>query len=386
VVHKPDINRSGAGFTVGDLATDEILFGLQHIKNVGESVTQAVIAARDEGGPFTGLLDLCMRVESRDLNRRVLESFIQCGALDPLGDRHALLRQLDGAMDHAAAVRRERDLGQTSLFGDAVDIIGTLVPHQAATEGGDERNGGEESWLAWERDLLGMYLSDHPLRRLASTLQERVDTSINELGAHLDGLMVQVGGCIRDVRAFVPRKSTNGQRMAFLQIEDLTGACEVVVFSRVFEEVAELLRPDAVVIIRGKVETGRPSPSGADDEERESEPAKIRADAIFAMDDPRLVAWRRNSTVHLRLAPKQHHLVAPLHQAIAQHPGDSPVLVHVESEESIDVVALEDGFAVEPGPGLERTVEALLGAGSYRVETRRERAPEREVWGAGRRG
>ena len=386
VVHKPDINRSGAGFVVGEAASGEILFGLQHVKNVGTSVTESVIAARDQDGPFTSLFDLCMRVESRDLNRRVLESLIQCGALDPLGDRHALLRQLDSVMDHAAAVRRERDLGQTSLFGDAVDIVGTLVPHAVPPGDGGEANRGDDSWLAWERDLLGMYLSDHPLRRIASALQERVDTSINELGAHLDGLIVQVGGCVRDVRAFVPRKSTTGQRMAFLQVEDLTGACEVVVFNRVFEEVAGLLRPDAVVIIRGKVETGRAASNGADDEERDSEPAKIRADAIFAIDDPRLVAWRRNSTVHFRLSPDQHHLVGPLHQAIAEHRGDAPVVIHVEGAESIDDIALDAGFTVEPGPGLERTVEALLGTGGYRLETRRERAPEREAWGAGRRG
>ncbi len=329
VVHKPDINRSGAGFTVGDRAIGEILFGLQHIKNIGESVSRAIIAAREEGGQFTGLLDLCLRVDSRDLNRRVLESLIQCGALDPLGDRHALLRQLDSAMDHAAAVRRERDLGQTALFGDAVDIIGTLVPHGAPANEDAGPGKSDDSWLAWERDLLGMYLSDHPLRRIASTLQARVDTSLNELGAHLDGLVVQVGGCIRDVRAFVPRKSTTGQRMAFLQIEDLTGSCEVVVFNRVFEEVAELLRPDAVVVIRGRVESGRPNPNGTGEEEdREAEPSKIRADAIFALEDPRLVAWRRNSTVHFRLAPDQHHLVGAVapgdRGASRRRPGGDP--------------------------------------------------------------
>ncbi|HEY7926450.1 MAG TPA: DNA polymerase III subunit alpha [Candidatus Dormibacteraeota bacterium] len=392
VVHKPDINRSCAGFSVGDLHGHEILFGLQHVKNVGESVTQALIAAREEGGPFTGLLDLCLRVESRDLNRRVLESLIQCGALDPLGDRHALLRQLDGAMDHAAAVKRERDVGQTSLFGDEVDIIGTLVAHVVPADGPADPGRGDESWLAWERDLLGMYLSDHPLRRIASTLQERVDTSINELGPHLDGLVVQVAGCIRDVRAFVPRKSSTGQRMAFLQIEDLTGACEVVVFNRVFEEVVELLRPDAVVVIRGRVEVGRQgsngvaAASGSDDEERDAEPAKIRADAIFALDDARLVAWRRNSTVHVRMARDQHHQVGSLHHSIAEHPGDSPVVIHVESAESVEDITLDGSFSVEPGPGLERAVEALLGPGTYRLETRRDRAPERETWGAGRRG
>jgi DNA polymerase-3 subunit alpha len=237
-----------------------------------------------------------------------------------------------------------------------------------------------------------MYLSDHPLRRIASTLQERVDTSINELGPHLDGLVVQVAGCIRDVRAFVPRKSSTGQRMAFLQIEDLTGACEVVVFNRVFEEVVELLRPDAVVVIRGRVEVGRQgsngvaAASGSDDEERDAEPAKIRADAIFALDDARLVAWRRNSTVHVRMARDQHHQVGSLHHSIAEHPGDSPVVIHVESAESVEDITLDGSFSVEPGPGLERAVEALLGPGTYRLETRRDRAPERETWGAGRRG
>jgi hypothetical protein len=148
-----------------------------------------------------------------------------------------------------------------------------------------------------------------------------------------------------------------------------------------------------VVIIRGKVEVGRSGANGAtaavgagEDDERDAEPAKIRADAIFAIDDARLVAWRRNSTVHIRLALSQRHLVDPLHRSIAEHRGDSPVVVHVESAESIDDVALDTDFSVEPGPGLERSVEALLGPGTYRVETRRDRAPERETWGANRRG
>ncbi|MHB8719108.1 MAG: DNA polymerase III subunit alpha [Candidatus Dormibacteria bacterium] len=387
VVHKPDINRSAAGFSVGDMASGEILFGLQHIKNVGAHVTEAVIAARDAGGPFTSLLDVCLRVESRDLNRRVMESLIRCGALDELGSRGALLRQLDACMDHAAAVRRERDVGQTSLFGDAVDIVGTLVPPlpELTETSGDA---ADESWLTWERDLLGMYLSDHPLRRIAATLQERVDTSINELGAHLDGLIVQVGGCIRDVRAFVPRSSTTGRRMAFLQLEDLTGTCEVVVFDRVFEEAAELLRPDAVIVVRGKVELGRPTPNAppaGEDEAHESDPTKIRADVVYAYEDARLVAWRRNITVHVRIGLGQDSLIGALQQAIREHRGDAPVVVHVETRSAIDEVALDSTFNVEPGPGLERSIEALLGEGAYRVETRRERAPEPARWGGGRR-
>jgi DNA polymerase-3 subunit alpha len=242
--------------------------------------------------------------------------------------------------------------------------------------------------LAWEREYLGMYLSDHPLRRVAAELQERVDTSINELGPHLDGLMVQVGGAVRDVRSFVPRKSTTGQRMAFLQIEDLTGSCEVVVFARTFEECAEVLHPDGVVVIRGKVEANRPA-NGAttpseDDERNDLEPAKILAESVFAYDDARLASWRRDSTVHIRLAERHASSVASLRHALEQHRGDCPVVLHIHGPSSFDDVSLPDTYSVAPGPSLERAVEALAGAGSYRVEIRRERAPERERRGAAR--
>jgi DNA polymerase-3 subunit alpha len=320
-----------------------------------------------------------MRVDSRDLNRRVLESLIQCGALDPLGDRHALLRQLDSAMDHAAAVRRERDLGQTSLFGDAVDILGTLVPHLTAPGEAGEPGHGDESWLAWERELLGMYLSDHPLRRIADELRTRVDTGIADLGPHLDGLQVQVGGSVREVRTVIPRRSTTGQRMAFLQIEDLSGSCEVVVFARTFEECQQVLRPDEVVVVRGKVEAQQQRIAGVEvDDDREGETVKIIAESVFALNDPRLQSWRANQTVYLTVDHLPAERMTALRQAIDAHPGDTPVIVHVEHATKVDEVSLAEQYGVDPSPALERTVEALLGAGAYRVEIRRTRAAARE--------
>ncbi|MBV8300766.1 MAG: hypothetical protein JOY68_02465, partial [Candidatus Dormibacteraeota bacterium] len=245
--------------------------------------------------------------------------------------------------------------------------------------------------LSWEREFLGMYLSDHPLRRIAGDLQSRVDTSINELGPHLDGLLVQIGGSLRDVRAFVPRRSTSGQRMAFLQVEDLTGSVEVVVFARTFEECAELLRPDAVVVVRGKVESNRvvsngtSTPVSVDEEERtEVEPAKILAEAVYAWNDPRLAAWRRDSTVHINVAPDRAAHLAQLRDVLQHHGGDCPVVLHVETEASVDDITLPAEFGVDPGPGLERAVEQVAGDGSYRVEIRRLRAAEREPRAAAR--
>ena len=385
VVRPPDINRSAPAFSLGDADTGEILYGLRHIKNVGERVAAAIVAEREAAGPFASLFDLCLRVSSRDLNRRVVEALIRSGACDALGERGAMLAVLDRAIDRAASIRRERESGQTSLFGDTVVLI---EPAPIPAEEFDSGAGGAfaiaaDERLRWEREFLGMYLSDHPLRRIAGELQQRVDTTINELGAHLDGLIVQVGGAIRDVRTFVPRRSTTGQRMAALQIEDLTGSVEVVVFARVFEECADALRPDAVVVVRGKVEAGRTAngttPAATDDDDRvDLEPPQILAEAVYAYDDPRLATWRRDSVVHVNVSAAQIALLGALRLALEEHQGDCPVVLHVDSGTSVDEVTLAVDFAVDPGPGLERAIERLVGENSYRLEMRRVRAPERE--------
>jgi DNA polymerase-3 subunit alpha len=379
VVRPPDINRSGTGFVVGDPEKREILYGLSHIKNVGEKVVENLLVARDEGGPFDSLLDLCLRAGGRDLHRRVLEALVRSGACDSLGDRATLLALIDRAMDRAAQVRREREQGQTSLFGlpsDGEGNGGAPLPAEDLAPVGVVP-AAEEDRLRWERELLGMYLSDHPLRRIADTLRTRVDTAIGELGPHLDGLVVQVGGSVREVRTVVPRRSSTGQRMAFLQVEDMSGSCEVVVFARTFEECAALLHHDAVVVVRGKVE----AQSRGDDDERggEPEPAKIIAEAVYGLDDARLLTWRRNATVHITLGGPHVPVLAALREALEQHPGDAPVVLHVELPEKVDQVSLAEGFGVDPGPPLERAVSALLGEGAYRVELRRERAAPRDA-------
>ncbi|HKR99565.1 MAG TPA: OB-fold nucleic acid binding domain-containing protein, partial [Candidatus Dormibacteraeota bacterium] len=397
-VRPPDVNRSAAAFSIGDAKQGEILFGLQHIKNVGEKVAEAIVAARSEGGPFTTMLDLALRVGTKELNRRVLEALIRSGACDPLGERTALLALVDRVIDRAAQIRRERESGQTSLFGDSaealheapvIEVMGTPVDSDL----GPQSRAATEERLRWEREFLGMYLSDHPLRQVASQLRQRIDTNLSELGPHLEGLVVQVAGIVRDMYTFIPRNSRNGQRMARLQIEDLTGSCEVVVFARTFEEFADLIRQDAIVVVRGNVKAGRSALSSstsldeADKAELDvaAEPSEIVAESIFALDDPRLDAWRSNSTVHLRLTREQMRHLDALRNAIQQHPGQCPVILRVDSDGSVDEIALSEDFFVEPGPAFERAVEGLLGDGAYRLSVRRNRVPERETGTAARR-
>ncbi len=383
----PDVNRSEANFAVGDAQRGEILYGLRHIKNAGERVIEQLVEERRNGGPYLNLYDLSLRVGGRDLNRRVMEALIRSGACDSLGERATLLATLDRAMDQAAQVRRERELGQASLFGESpeagngapafTDGFGSVAPVPPLAA--DER-------LRWEREHLGMYLSDHPLRRIADRLSARVDTPIGELGAHLDGMYVQVGGAIRELRAFIPRRSTTGQRMAFMTLEDLSGACEVVVFARTFEDCVELLVPDRVVVVRGRVQAGRgpalPTPSangngsGEEEDSHESEPVSVIAESVYDLDDVRLAAWRSDSRVRLRLSQGQEALLPALRSLIERYPGDSPVSLQSARGDAVDEVSLGEAWTVQPGPPLERAVESLLGEGSYRVEVDRRRVPE----------
>jgi len=384
-VQPPDINRSRSGHGVGNPEAAEILFGLRHIKNVGEKAIDSLLTARDEGGPFTSLLDMVTR-SGGDLNRRVLESLIRCGACDPLGERALLLTILDRVLDRAAQIRRERDSGQTSLFGEDegaapgahTGLLGELaIPVDLAPA-------GERDRLAWERELLGMYLSDHPLRRQAGALQDRIDTSLSELGAHFEGLRVQVGGLVRSVRVFVPKRPGSG-RMAFVQLEDLTGTSEVVVFPRIFEECQSLLEADRVVIIRGRVESrrdGAPAATSNGDETGEAEPCKVIADTVYALDDARLEGWRRHATVHVSLtAASSPGAIEGLHHVLENHAGTTRVALHIVGRDRIDEIALPESDSVEPGPALERALEALLGEGSYQVVVQRERAPTRQTPG-----
>jgi DNA polymerase-3 subunit alpha len=383
----PDVNRSDAGFTVGDPQAREILYGLSCIKNVGTKVVEQIIEARAEDGPFRSLLDLCLRAGGRDLNRRVLEALVRSGACDPLGDRAALLATIDRALDRAQQIRYEREIGQTSIFG-LPEVVPGVAGGDAPAAGFDDIElvgipaapPGDE-YLHWEREHLGMYLSDHPLRRVADTIRSRVDTTIGELGPHLDGLVVQVGGAVRELRTVVPRRSTTGARMAFLQLEDMTGTCEVVVFARTFEECAALLRPDAVVVVRGKVEAPRGASEGllsaavGEDELGEPQPPKLVAETVMALEDPRLLTWRADQTVHVTVGHAQGALAASLRRCLDAHAGDIPVVVHVDHPGKVDEVTLGPESGVSPTPALERAVAALLGEGAYRVELRREQAP-----------
>ncbi|HEX2324980.1 MAG TPA: DNA polymerase III subunit alpha, partial [Chloroflexota bacterium] len=251
-VRPPDINTSGLGFTLegepspsveGDPGTS-IRFGLSGVKNVGHGAIEMLIKSREEGpGPFADLADLCRRVDLRQLNKRALESLVKAGAMDCLGDRAALLAGLDTAMSLAQQHQRAQQNGQTSLF----DLFSTEETPEAVALPAfalpNVESAGRKQRLAWEKEMVGLYISEHPLAGMAPALGRAVTCPTTDLTEDMAGQMVTLGGSISSMRIIATRK---GDLMAALELEDLAGSVEVVVFPRTFQAHRELLQEDAI--------------------------------------------------------------------------------------------------------------------------------------------
>jgi DNA polymerase III subunit alpha len=371
----PDINKSGPDFSMAD---SKILFGLAAIKNVGRHAVESIGALRAESGPFKSLEDLCERTSAlQDVNRRVLESLVQSGACDSLGERARLLGALEHAVSRAERARRDRESGQTSLL----DIVG---PTEA--ESGDDYGllidvapmAGEEK-LRLEKELLGLYLSDHPLRRISAELAKLSDTQAVEVTSALQDNEVRVAGLVREVRRVVTRK---GQIMAYATLEDLTGTVDVVLFPRVFEQTRLLFEPDKVVVIQGKVDSRAGSTRGTgsggappvDPElEPEVETASVVADMAWLWDDPECVPVARRQMVHVRIPSSDTGLAERLETVLARHPGTDQVVLHVVVG-SREVIVNADRYHVLAGPELAADIDELVGQAATKFETVRPKA------------
>jgi DNA polymerase-3 subunit alpha len=380
----PNINESRADFTMTDGQTPSpqrgeggrILFGLAAIKNVGSHAVECIVELRDADGPFKSLEDLCERTSAiQDVNRRVLEALVQSGACDTLGERARLIAALDHAVSRAERARRDRESGQTSLL----DMVGS--PEAEREDYGltiDVAPMAGEEKLRLEKELLGLYLSDHPLRRITAELARLLDTQAVEVTSALQDTEVRVAGLVREVRRVVTRK---GQIMAYATLEDLTGSVDIVVFPRQFEQYRLLFEPDKVVVVQGKVDaragstraTGAASSPVDPEMETEVETASVVADMAWLWDDPDCVPVSRRQLVHVRIANDDSGLAERLEAVLARHPGTDEVVLHVVVG-SREVVVNSDRYHVLAGPALVSEIEELVGAAATRLETVRPKA------------
>ena len=240
----PDVNESGLRFTV---VGDTIRFGLSAVKNVGESCVDAIIEAREQDGPFEDMFDFCERIDSTTYNKRTLESLVKCGAFDFTGHSRAAMFEVHTvAVDNAARNAKNDGDDQFCMFDSAE--LADLAPARPELPRIDD---DQRQRLEWEKEALGLYVSDHPLRPVLHKLKKKIDTTVGDLENCRDGAMVWVGGLATSVRINTTRK---GDMMAMLQLDDMRGLAEVMVFPRVYANCSTCVREDAVIKVKGRVE------------------------------------------------------------------------------------------------------------------------------------
>ncbi|BAZ53344.1 DNA polymerase III alpha subunit [Nostoc sp. NIES-4103] len=253
-IEPPDINRSGLDFTP---VAGKILFGFSAVRNVGQNAIACILSARDEGGEFTSLANFCDRVDLRAVNRRTLESLISCGAFDKLeANRHQLIKDLELVYEWAQSRARDRAIGQGNLF----DLLGGFsnTNNQTKNDTYDSAPKAQpvpdflpQDKLRMEKELLGLYVSDHPLKSLNPTAKLLNPINLSQLSEQREDTKLCAVVMLNFVKKVMTKK---GDAMAILQIEDLTAQSEAVVFPKTYERISSILAVDTRLIIWGKVD------------------------------------------------------------------------------------------------------------------------------------
>ncbi len=364
----PDINESQVHFAPAPLATGKpddsrqtIRFGMAAIKGVGEVAVQAILKARSEGGRFPTLADMCERVDTRAVNRKTLEGLIKSGACDCLGlNRATLFSRIDHTLARAAGVIADRQKGQSSLFGIFAD--------KAADKEKAETEPLLAEWpqndlLAQEKELLGFYVTGHPLDPYSSILSKYTLANTKTLGTLANRTMTRIGGLVSATQTGISKKS--GKPYALMTLEDLAGTVQVLCLNENYENYRELLVPGKALMVVGEVTTGDEKP-------------KIFPREIFELDDaPR----RLTKQVQLRLntAEMDSARLESVMSLVGAHLGKCPLLLSFRRPSGEWVfIEVNDRYFVTPSRQLQRAADDLFGPETYyaKVDTT---LPERQA-------
>jgi DNA polymerase-3 subunit alpha len=329
----PDVNASQIDFAVVE---GKIRFGLNAVKNVGESACRAIVRAREEGGPFASIWEFTDRVDPSVVNKRALESLLKCGALDSTGaTRFGMLEVLDQALGSGNAAHDARLLGQGSIFDLGDEPQKVHYPTLAS------REFDKSELLRMEKESLGLYVSEHPLAGVKDQLRRKIDCTLNELQFRRDGEIVTTGGIVASLRQMTTKK---GDPMVFVGLEDVTGQCEVVAFNSVYAMSRELLVQDRILVVRGRVDQ-----KGAGETK------------LVAMEITSFEAVPERREVRLKVDARKAHagLIRDLADIVDRYPGEAPVFV--ETVTSLGPKLLELGKKVQPIPDFYAEAKTLLG-------------------------
>ena len=374
----PDVNHSGLDFTIEERPNQgpAIRFGMGAVKNVGEGPVETILDARQAGGPFRDLDDFCRRVDLRQVNRRALESLIKVGTLRPFGTRSQLLPIADRIVGLSGNLHRARDVGQMSLFGEATGVRlaaeESLLPPLSRTP-----EVSQKEILAWEKDLVGVYVSEHPLTQVQIELQDTVTAYAGALDEETNGQQVVVAGMVQRVRRHTTKK---GDEMAFVTLEDLQGVCDVVVFPRVWERTKHLWQPERILVVGGKVDAGRRDEPNllcswaktADEVTLPAGPSRERvAEPSPPPPAPPPPSPPRTVRVRLTRSGEQSHDVQKLyqiHSLLAGNQGEDRFVIHLVGGANGAVELAFPNETTRYSAELARELSAIVGAGAVHVE------------------
>lgn len=337
-VHPPNVNESFADFMVSD---DGIRFGLGAVKNVGKNAIAFIVKAREEGGKFTNLFEFCDRIDSRLVNKKVLESLIQAGAMDSLeGHRAQKLQAVEMVVNFAQSAQALRQKGQTSLFGTDEK---TVIPYPNLPMVQSWNN--SES-LAREKQLLGFYLSGHPLSRFNEEVNLFATATLDSLSELPDGTAVKVCGIVTEFKSILDRKN---KPMAFLTLEDFSGTCEAIVFSKIFENYRDLLKVDAMLLVTGRTSS------------REEEDTKVLCDEVVPLND----VWKqyaKNLHLNMELIGVDDPILNQVSEILEQNPGNCNLFINLKApDDSQKQLIRSKKLKVNPAPDVITKLRSLLG-------------------------
>lgn len=379
-VLSPDVNQSFVEFAV--VANEnKIRFGMAAVKGVGTAAVEEILRTRNEDGPFTSVSDFARRVSTSRFNRKAWESLIKAGAFDAFGSRSDLLFNLDTIVAYASRLQKDSATNQADLFGG----IGAVVEIPDITIEASPEQHHERERLQWERELLGLYLSAHPLDKYDDYFAEQTVTLASLEVGH-DKKTVTIGGVLSSIRTIVTK---NGSKMAFLRIEDKSGEGEAIIFPKLFETIGEQLVQDAVVKVIGKV-------SSTDREGKPLGEAKVIADELLFVTNDELdnykasgkkmktpkaktASSKTNSAptiepsnvtyvpvedapkklfVHVK-NPDDHELLLTLKKTLNEFPGDNEIILVLGADKKS---ALRLPFRIDANATLTERIGVIYGA------------------------
>ena len=375
----PNVNQSFVEFAVVP-DTKQIRFGMGAIKNVGTGAVEEILRARAELGSFESLEQFLSTVNPRIVNRKAMESLIKAGAFDDFGDRSTLLHNLETMLAFASRLQKQAGSGQVDLFGELVEDLSLKA--QLTLDSPLTKHDSREQ-LLWERELLGLYLSQHPLELFATYLEEQT-VPLNSLLPEHDNRAVVIGGAVVDVREITTK---NGQKMAFVKIEDTSGDIEAILFPGAFQQTLGLWERDRVVLVRGKLSAkDRDGNMGQElkvlvDDAREITPQQAEAyqatgkkAKLPSKSKKKVVSATTGSAtpagpqrVYIRLTDSDDHgLLMSLKQTIDEQSGDNEVVLILGPDTAKQIIRLPSRVSTEAG-SLSR-LQQLVGADNIKLQ------------------